>query len=155
MGRTFVLCAVAALAMAPAVEAGIAPGSRCAGGPGCSVLPPPTGVYTGSDKAGHVRFVLSSHTPKGGHRSPVLTIRDFSFASRCAAGATKESRAIPLGWHYRFTLREAGITLDGSFVRAFVGNLFQAGPAGAAQGTARVRTAHCDSGPLSFQAQSR
>jgi hypothetical protein len=154
VGLLIAACAAAALAMTPAVEAGVAPGPKCAGGPGCSVLPPPAGVYTGSDQAGRVRFVLFRRTPNGGHASPVLTVRDFSFASKCSSAPTRITRAIALGRHYRFTLREGGIALRGSFVRAFVGDLFQTSATGAAQGTVRVRTPRCDSGPLSFEAQS-
>jgi hypothetical protein len=148
----FAICAIAALAAAPPIEAGTAPGSKCAGGPGCSTLPPPAGVYTGSDKAGVVRFTLSEQATKGQHASAALVIRGFSFANMCA-GATRVTHAIPVGPHFRFTLKRAGITLTGSFVRIFTGALFQK-RSGVAKGTARVHTAGCDSGTLPFQVQS-
>ena len=156
---------LAVLALAPAIQAVVAPGSKCVGGPGCAVLPPPTGVYSGSDKAGPVRFTLSRQTRTGPRGPRALVIRDLSFANRCApggtrvagtrVGGTRVTRAIAVGRRYRFTLHKAGIAVSGSFVRVFLGNLFQRGEAGVARGTARIRTARCDSGALSFQVESR
>jgi hypothetical protein len=144
---------MAVLAPAPPTEAGVAPGSKCAGGPGCSTLPPPPGVYTGSDKAGLVRFTLSLQPAKGRHGSAALVIRRFLFANECA-DVTRVTHAIPVAPHFRFTSKRAGITIRGSFVRVFTGDLFEK-PFGVGKGTARIRTAGCDSGTLSFQVESR
>lgn len=148
------VCAIVLLATAAPIEASVTPGSKCAGGPGCSALPPPAGVYTGADKAGVVRFTLSRHPATGQHGSPALVIRGFSFADRCTAGVTRITHSITVGPHFRFAFRGGAITVRGSFVRVFTGDLFQK-PSGVAKGTVRLHTAACDSGTLSFHTEAQ
>lgn len=140
-------------------------GSPCAGSP--TVVagskqpgPPPTGRYFGSDKAGTVSFTLYAVKHRGGRSHVTLWIRDFHFASKCAASGTPVPERMRVGSRRTFRWGNAsGITVSGSIYRAFTGDLFSGPPGlpagvwGVADGIVRLRTATCDSGRLKFTAR--
>jgi hypothetical protein len=125
-------------------------GGACNAGPGCSVLPPPTGTYRGLDRSVRVAFTLANA------RGSSLVIRSFHFANRCRHGDTRVTHEINVGPHYRFRFSSlGGITIRGSFVRGgFTGSLFASGPSGLVRGIARLRSSHCASGAITFYASN-
>ena len=120
----------------------------------------PTGRYVGSDPAGAVSFRLYAVRHKGAHSSAALSVGDFQFANRCAATGVSTITQMRFGPRDRFgTVGPAGIVVGGAVHRYFTGDFFQpappnypAGETGVARGLARVRTANCDSGKLTFTA---
>lgn len=149
-------CGVSVLAQAGGVvvaaPAGPPPVSLfgpCHPGPGCSVLPPPTGLYTDPRRPHGVVFELATRS-----RTSALVIHRFRFANRCVRGTSRVAAAISVGTHYRFRLTGRGpIKIQGAFLAGrFTGN-FPAST-GVARGTVRFHSTHCDSGVIRFEVAS-